>query len=342
LNKGLWQKFAIGLGIGFLVFIALLFYGEVKEISQLLRDFQWRLIPFILGLTLFNYLLRGTRYHYYLRQIGITNISYWTSLRVFIGGFALTITPGKVGELIRVLWLKNIADADPVQSAPSGIVDRIADALAMATLALVGALVYPQYRFAVLSVMAVLAMGVFIVQIRPLANWFLDLGERLPIVSGFADRLRTLYESTYELLRLKNLVIGVGVGVVAWMAEGLAFFLVLIGLGVSGSFELALTAIFILALGSILGGASSMPGGLGAAEATITGLLQALVGLPETVAVTATLLIRFFTLWFGVSLGVLTVVIWRKLLFGSKSDQLDLDAIAAQTKTQAETDLVEP
>ena len=85
-----------------------------------------------------------------------------------------------------------------------------------------------------------------------------------------------------------------------------------------------------------------MPGGLGAAEATITGLLQALVGLPETVAVTATLLIRFFTLWFGVSLGVLTVIVWRKLLFGSGSNELDLNAIEAATKTQAETDLVEP
>jgi uncharacterized protein (TIRG00374 family) len=175
-------------------------------------------------------------------------------------------------------------------------------------------------------------VGVFIVQVKPLAYWFLDLGEQLPIISGFVDRLRTLYESTYELLRLKNLVIGVGVAMVAWTAEGMAFYLVLIGLGVPGSYELALTAIFILALGSILGGASSMPGGLGAAEATITGLLQALVGLPETVAVTATLLIRFFTLWFGVSLGVLTVVIWRKFLFGSGSNTPGLDTATTQTE----------
>jgi uncharacterized protein (TIRG00374 family) len=334
----LWQKFAIGLGIGFLVFMALLFYGDIKEISRLLRNFQWSLIPFILGFTLINYLLRGTRFHYYLRQIGITNISYWTSLRVFIGGFALTITPGKIGELIRVLWLKNIANADPAQSAPTGIVDRIADALAMSTLALVGALVYPQYRFVVISMMAIMAAGVFIVQFRPLAMWFLQLGERLPIISGFADRLRTLYESTYELLRMKNLTIGVGAGIIAWTAEGLAFYLVLIGLGVAGSFELVLTAIFILALGSILGGASSMPGGLGAAEATITALLQGLVGLPETVAVTATLLIRFFTLWFGVSLGILTVIIWRRLLFGSGSNEIDLNTGAAPTKPQPETD----
>ncbi len=334
MNKSLLKKFAIGLGIGFVVFVALLLYGDIQAVSRQLQSFQWSLIPFILGLTMVNYLLRGARFHYYLQQIGIHNISFWTSLRVFIGGFALTLTPGKVGELIRVVWLKNLTGAEPAQSAPSTIIDRIADALAMAILALLGALVYPAYRAAVLSILGVIVVAVIISQIRPLVLGCLDIGERLPVISKFMHHLRSLYESTYRLLRLKNLLVGVGVGLVSWTAEGLAFFLVLIGLGIPASIELALIAIFILALGSILGGASSMPGGLGAAEITMTGLLQAQVGLPETVAVTATLLIRFFTLWFGVSLGIVTLIIWRKMLFGST--QFDLDT-AAPTHFEAET-----
>jgi uncharacterized protein (TIRG00374 family) len=341
LNNNLLRKFGIGLGLGFIVFVGLLLYGDIREVGRLLQGFHWRLIPFILGLTLLNYILRGARFHYYLRQIGIKNISFWTSLRVFIGGFALTLTPGKVGELIRVLWLKNIAGADPAQTAPSTIVDRIADGLAMAILALLGALVYPQYRAAVLSILGMIVLVVIISQIRPLALWFLQLGERLPLVSKFVHHLHALYESTYELLRFKNLIIGTGIGLVSWSAEGMAFYLVLIGLGVSGGIDLALIAIFILALGSILGGASSLPGGLGAAEAMMTALLQALVHLPENVAVTATLLIRFFTLWFGVSLGILTVIAWRKMLFGNGTDQLDLDTAVAQTNIGPETNLAE-
>ncbi len=163
-----------------------------------------------------------------------------------------------------------------------------------------------------------LIVGVVIVsQVRPLALWCLDLGARLPVISRFANGLRKLYDSTYELLRFKNLVIGVGLGLISWSSEGVAFFLVLVGLGVPASFELVLLAIFILALSSILGGASTLPGGLGAAEATMAGALVVLVGLSQEVAATATLLIRFFTLWFGVGLGILTVVIWRKMLFGA-------------------------
>jgi uncharacterized protein (TIRG00374 family) len=331
LITNLRRKLAVGLGLGFAVFIGLVLYGDIQEISALLKTFRWELIPAILGLTLINYFLRGLRFHYYLYQIGVKNISLWTSLRVFIGGFSLTITPGKIGELIRVFWLKNLVGADPVHTAPSTVVDRIADGLAMAILAALAALVYPQYRVAVLLILGVILGGVIISQVRPLAIWSLNVGEKLPFISRFIHHLRTLYETTYELLRFKNLVIGVGIGLISWSAEGVAFYLVLIGLGLPPAFNLVLLANFTLALGSILGGVSSLPGGLGAAEATMTGMLQALIGLPGNVAATATLLIRFFTLWFGVSLGIVTVLIWRRILFGIGTDTLILETAADRT-----------
>ena len=285
--------------------------------GRLLKGFQWPLVPAILGLTTLNYLLRGIRFHYYLRQIGLSRIPFWTSFRVFIGGFALTLTPGKVGELVRVVWLKNLTNVDPVKLAPSIIVDRLIDGLALAILAALGALAYPQYWPAVALILVGILTGIVTTQIRPLAMTWLSFGERLPLVSKFAHHLHILYENTYQLLRFKNLLVGLGLGLISWSAEGLAFYLVLRGLGINGDVDLAAIAIFILALGSILGGASSLPGGLGAAEASITGMLQVLVNLPENTAATATLLICFCTLWFGVLLGMLTVAIWRNLLFGA-------------------------
>lgn len=339
--NNLHRKLIIGFGLGFAVLIGLVLYADFREVTRLLHDFRWSLLPAIVGLTLFNYLLRGLRYHFYLRRIGINNISLWTSLRVFIGGFSLTVTPGKVGELIRVVWLKNLTGASPTRTAPSNLVDRLADGLAMAILALLGALVYPQFRPAVLSTLGLIICVVILSQIRPLALWFLNLGEKLPVVSRFMNPLRKLYDSTHELLRFKNLLVGVGIGLVSWSAEGMAFFLVLVGLGVPATFDLMLLAIFILALSSILGGASSLPGGLGAAEAVMTGMLQVLVGLSEDVAATATLLIRFFTLWFAVALGILTVIIWRKMLFGSRAQEADLHPAADSIKPGERTEFAE-
>lgn len=313
--RHLKRKLLIGFGLGFAVFAGLILYADLREVTHLLKGFQWQLLPAILGLTLVNYFLRGLRFHYYLGQIGVKNITVWTSMRIFIGGFALTLTPGKVGELIRVVWLKNLTGADPVKVAPSTIVDRIVDGLAMAILALFGAMVYPHYRWAVFVILGVIIGGVAISQIRPLALWLLRQAARLPLAPKFVPPLHALYDNTYELLRFKNLLVGLGIGLISWSCEGLAFYLVLRGLDVPNSFQLVLLANFTLALSSILGGVSSMPGGLGAAEASMTGMLQVMSGLPENLAATATLLIRFFTLWFGVSLGALTMLIWRNLLF---------------------------
>ena len=44
-------------------------------------------------------------------------------------------------------------------------------------------------------------------------------------------------------------------------------------------------------------------------------MLQALVGLERGLAGTATLLIRFCTLWFAVSLGLAVLLVFRRRLF---------------------------
>lgn len=341
MNSNLRRKLAIGFALGFAVFIGLLLYGDIQEVGHLLQNFRWSLLPAILGLTLANYTLRGVRFHYYLHQIGIKNISFWDSFLVFLGGFALTITPAKAGELIRVLWLKNLVDADPAQAAPSTIVDRIVDGLAMAILASLGALVYPRYRSVVALLLGIILGGVIISQIRPLAFWLLNAGEKIPFISKFVHHLHALYESTYELLRFKNLLVGTIIGFVSWSAEGIACYLILIGLGVPPAFNLMLVSIFILSLGSILGGISSLPGGLGAAEATMTGTLQVLIKLSEDIAATATLLIRFCTLWFAVALGILVIAIWRKKLFGRGTEELDLSSATLGINPGEEADLVE-
>jgi hypothetical protein len=59
-----------------------------------------------------------------------------------------------------------------------------------------------------------------------------------------------------------------------------------------------------------------LPGGLGVADASIAGLLLTAVASPlmtRDVAVAASLLIRFATLWFGVALGATVVLLfWRR------------------------------
>jgi uncharacterized membrane protein YbhN (UPF0104 family) len=126
---------------------------------------------------------------------------------------------------------------------------------------------------------------------------------------------------------MRNLLIGLGIGFVAWTAEGVAVYLILVGLGAPTSGTLLLSAVFTLAISALLGGFSGLPAGIGAVELSMTGVLRTVIRLPGEMAATATLMIRFFILWFAVITGTLTVLIWRNMLFTSNTNAVDAWAV---------------
>jgi len=309
------SKVVLGLLFGVIVIVGLALAADLPQVLDAVRGFEWGWLPLILGLTTFNYLLRFIKWHYYLRQVGIDHIAWADSLKVFLGGFAMTVTPGKIGEAFKSLWLKNLTGAGMARTLPVVAAERLSDALACALLASVGVVAYPQYWPVFATILVVLIGGISVIQIRALSLRLLGIAEHLPLVSRFAHSLHEFYEGSFELLNLKNLAVAVGLGTVSWAGEGAAFWLVLKGLGVQPTVALLSQAIFILAFSVIIGGASTLPGGLGAAEVSLAGMLAFVVGLPRELAASAALLIRFCTLWFGVTLGFIVLALYRQRLF---------------------------
>jgi uncharacterized protein (TIRG00374 family) len=128
----------------------------------------------------------------------------------------------------------------------------------------------------------------------------------LPVVGTMAERGREYYETAYALFGPRLLLMAIVIGVVSWFAEAVAFVAILAGLGVPLSGALVPQATGAMAIGTLLGAVSFLPGGLGLAEGGIVGLLLVLVpdiALPQAAA--ATLLFRLATFWFGVSLGMI-------------------------------------
>ena len=223
------SKVVLGLLFGVIVIVGLALAADLPQVLDAVRGFEWGWLPLILGLTSFNYLLRFVKWHYYLRQVGIDHIAWADSLKVFLGGFAMTVTPGKIGEAFKSLWLKNLTGAGMARTLPVVAAERLSDALACALLASVGVVAYPQYWPVFAAILAVLIGGISVIQIRALSLWLLGIAEHLPLVSRFAHSLHEFYEGSFELLNLKNLAVAVGLGTVSWAGEGAAFCLVLKG-----------------------------------------------------------------------------------------------------------------
>ena len=319
--RNLRRRLIAGLILGFIVILALTLLGDIQEVGDHLTGFTWHLAPIILACTLFNYTLRFIKWHFYLAQIGIRDLPWHESARLFIAGFPLAVTPGKVGEALKGVWLNRVTGSPTARGITVVLAERISDGFAVLALSTLGVIAYPRYWPAFAIVLGALLLGVLLSQIRPLALAVLDLVGRLPMAKRFAHHLREFYEGTYALFRPRATLFAVCLGIIAWFGEGVGMYLVLLGLGVPSSIETFSLAVFVLSFSTVVGAVSALPGGLVAAEASIAGMLGLLMGLPTSTAVAATLLIRLATLWFGVTLGLGVWAVSRDLLFMEERDQ---------------------
>jgi len=255
----------------------------------------------LLGLSLINYLLRALRWHAFGRQIGLPP-GLWRDIRHYLGGFLMIATPGRLGELVRVRWIRRETGLPLERSAPLFVMDRAADLVAMA-LILCLALALSAGHIAGAIPVAVLALAAAAVAtngrlMAALVTRGYRVFGRWPRLFG---RLRGMARTLGRFADARLLAVSILLGGLGWMAEGFALHQLLIWLGADIGLWKAI-GIFVFA--TLAGGLTGAPGGLGGAEAAMIALL-ALEGLPLEISVAATAVIRVTTLWFAIGIGAL-------------------------------------
>ncbi len=288
--------------VGYLVFFL---WGGWHQVMSAIVQVGFNGIAIALGLSLVNYGLRFVRWQKYLVQLGHP-VNAAESLRIYIAGFSLTIVPGKLGETIRSVLLKQ--HGIPYQkSLAAFLAEQVSNLASLLLLAAVGLWIYPQAQFVVVLITVLVIAGLVVLQqTRWLRALSLVARKRLPEKAGklMGQGIEIMLHSR-RCFNLPMLLYGIGMGLIAWSAEGIALYYIMHILGS----ELPLqTALFIYAFSMLVGAVSFMPGGLGGTEATMIALLM-LNQTTQPVAVAATILLRLATLWFAVVLGVIALLV---------------------------------
>ena len=252
----------------------------------------------LLALSLTNYLLRFVRWSRYLALLD-ASVPWRVNLAAYFAGFALTTSPGKLGEMLRSVLLKPHGVPSPA-SVAAFFAERASDLLAILVLTAIGLWAYaparPVVGLALLAIVALLLLAQWTELIAAIDRW------AAARTSRWARLVVQLCEIVLHFRRcfsLSAMSMGLTLGVFAWLAEGVGFWWLLDALGHPLP---PTTAIFIYAFAMLVGGLSFLPGGLGSSEAVMVALLV-LHGLPQPLAVSATLICRLATLWFAVVLG---------------------------------------
>jgi uncharacterized protein (TIRG00374 family) len=298
-NSTLLKSIVISITAGIALYILVLAfsgYQETARAANLLSLGDWGIV---LALSLLHFLLRFLRWHWYLGRLG-HRVPWGQSAACYMAGFALTATPGKLGETIRSLYLKPYG-VDYSHSLAAFFAERYTDLLAVATLSILALARFQSQAWPMIVAGALVLLALLLVRLPQIPIYLDRLQQRLrrpALQSGFghlADALR----ASSSLLGLAALLSSYLVALLAWSAQALILYIVLVSMGQAIGIA---AAIGIFALGLLAGALSFIPGGLGSTEAVMILLLLG-IGVEAPDAAAATLLCRVATLWFAVAIG---------------------------------------
>jgi uncharacterized protein (TIRG00374 family) len=282
-----------------LAYVAVGLLTDAARLGDALRQLGWWGCAAVLGLSVVNYLLRFVRWQYYLAKLG-RSLPADRHLLVYLSGFAFTVSPAKAGEAVRSLYLRDHG-VTYSESIAALFVERLLDMFAIVVLASMIVIDHAAYRSLLIATVALLA-AVLLGVCQPVTlKWVERCEARFHgRVARLLGALANVLRSSRRLLHLKPLLFGIGIGLIAWAAEGLGFRFICLVLHVEGSIT---TFIGIYALAVLAGSAAFfLPAGIGGMEIVMTTLLVE-QGATLRVAIIATLLCRLATLWFAVILG---------------------------------------
>lgn len=304
----LLRRLILALLLAVLVYGAFVVATGYRALESALGDFDWRMLGLALVLSSSNYVLRFFKWEYYLRRLGVAKIPLLDSFLVFLSGFVLTVTPGKVGEVFKSAVLQKTHGVDMALTAPIVIGERLTDVIAIVALVLVGSIGFAGgLGWAALGAGAVTLGLVLILWDRP----FLALTRRLELRgtrSALLQKIHVARRSLIQVAQPNALGVPTLLSLVGWAGEGLGLYLLLRGFGVRPS---GYVAVFFYATSTLAGALVPVPGGLGVAETVLAEGLAEFGGIASPVATAAMLLCRFATLWWAVIVGFVALSVLR-------------------------------
>lgn len=305
------RKILISIAFGGLVFLLISLYADFNKLVTAFGNFNWWWFPLILWFSFLNYIFRFYKWQYYLSILDI-KLKYSKSLLIFFSSFVMSVTPGKMGEILKSYLLREENGTPVSKSMPIVLAERVTDFISVVLLSIIGAFVFNYGQEIILAIGLLFVGFTILIGFRAPSLLIIKKIGSIKFLKKYANNFLEAYESTYQLLKIKPLIIGTFISSFAWFSECLGLYFVLDVFSKSTHIEVnILVATFIYGFSTLIGAIAMLPGGLGVTEASITGLLV-LLKIPKNISVASTIIIRIATLWFAVFLGIIAVLIYEK------------------------------
>jgi len=313
MNKTL-RRTLLGVGLGVVLYAAGALWFGVAEIEASLRTMHLRGLWIALAMSSLAYMFRFLKWELSLRWLQVRRapldqpLGLRASAAIFLAGLSMSVTPGKLGEVVRSSLLKSNHGVPFTKTAPFVVADRAADVIALVCFCLLGLGTIAGIAGYVWAAALLVSVGVLVLGNRSLSKKLTATLSTIPRLSRFSDRIEGLLQSARVLLHPRRLAILSVLSLFAWGLECAGYMFIL------NSFpqiDIDLrTCVLLWSSTTLIGAISFLPGGLGATEGSLGVLATRLVpGLGTHAAIASTFVIRAATLWFGELVGA--IALWR-------------------------------
>jgi uncharacterized protein (TIRG00374 family) len=342
----LFRRVLYGALFGVVVYIAIVLFVGWRELVEALSDFPLWAVPAALALSAGNYLIRFLKWERYRKLLGI-ELDRRTSFTIYMAGFAMGITPGKMGEVFKSWLIRRVTGTPIHTSAPIVVAERVTDLLGYLILIAIGGIAsFPEYQWVFWVGLCLCLLGSGALSSTRFARLVVALLKRTPFVWRYSSKAEGSFQSARLLFAPRQILVPTLQSVLSWGCECAAFW-VIASRFTSEPFPF-LYAVVAYALSAVAGAVALIfPGGLGLTEGLLGTLLRrkymefgALsLDVARAKAGGATLLTRLCTLWFAVLLGLYFTARFERRYGRVSSADGSAEGAARDTERDA---LVEP
>jgi len=304
------KNLVLALGLGVAVYLLLAVVSGLNNLRDAFADFRWSLLPVIFGLVAFSYVVRFVRWSYYLRVLEVT-VPLRMNVAIFAAGLSMTISPAKLGEVLKSVFIRQVNGAPMARTAPAVVAERLTDGTGMILWGFVGALAFSFGPESLLLFLALTTAGIVVLRSKHLSLLAERTLLKLPLLHRLAPHLGDFHGASNELLATRPLIVGTAISFCSWGIELLAVHLCVVEMGTETPF---LVVVFIFVVSSLGGALTMLPGGIGAAEAGMAGMFDTVAGLSAGTSVALTFVIRLATLWFATLIGIVGLLLVRRMI----------------------------
>jgi glycosyltransferase 2 family protein len=266
--KAVLRRVLIGL-IGLAGIAAVIVFLNPSHVGAALTHFRLALVAPIVLLSVLAYLLQGIRWHFLLRDVG-TNLRLRDTILVNLAGQTISaIVP--LGDLTRAAFASTAASTDFGIVVATVTVQELSYTLLLILSALPAILALGYGLAAVVPVALGIAAIVVILTVSPVFCRVHDVLARIPFIKRLLPAIDELQQETVALLHRPDALALSILDAARVVVAVTALWLVLAGLEPDriGWWQAA----FVLALSTVGGAVSLIPGGVGANEASVAALL---------------------------------------------------------------------